>query len=120
MPETTRDRADVTARPRPDKPGGAYSTRPGLSPAMASSIRCFEGSAAKPKARGSRRTAEYTQRRIRPFRRARQQLFDFHRDAIAADDDHAARHRHVVGQNADLVLLGQVEFDNGAAAEPQT
>lgn len=53
------------------------------------------------------------------FWRAGQQLFDFHRDAIAADDDHAARHRHVVGKNADLVLLGQVELNNGAATEPQ-
>ncbi len=53
------------------------------------------------------------------FWRAGQQLFDFHRDAIAADDDHAARHRHVVGKNADLVLLGRVELNNGAATEPQ-
>ena len=120
VPETTRDRADVTARLRPDKSAGAYSTRPGVvSPPWhprygASKDRQqsprHAGPAARPNAHGG--GLDY-------FRRAGQQLFDFHRDAITADDDHAARHRHVVGQNADLVLLGRVEFDNGAAAELQ-
>jgi hypothetical protein len=51
--------------------------------------------------------------------RARQQLFDFHGDAITADDNRATRHRHVVGENADLVVLRRIELDDGAAAEAQ-
>jgi hypothetical protein len=49
--------------------------------------------------------------------RARQQFLDFDRDAVAADDDRALRHRHVVGENANLVLLGGIEFYDGAAAK---
>jgi hypothetical protein len=49
--------------------------------------------------------------------RARQQFLDFHGDAIAADDHRALRDRHVVGENADLILLGGIELDDGAAAE---
>ena len=88
MPETTRDGADVTARLRPDKPAGAYSTRPGVVSAPwhprygASKDRQqsprHAGPAARPNAHGGE--LDY-------FRRAGQQHFDFHRDAIAADDD---------------------------------
>src|SRR5215469_15153700 len=30
VPETARDRGDVTARPRPDKPGDRHSDQPGV------------------------------------------------------------------------------------------
>ena len=55
----------------------------------------------------------------RRARNARQQLLDFDRDPVAADDHRALRHRHVVGENADLVLLGGIELDDGAAAEAE-
>ena len=73
-----------------------------------------------------RRKAIIGNRKVRAVRagsddlgRARQQLFDFHGDAIAADDNRATRHRHVVGENADLVVLRRIELDDGAAAEAQ-
>src|SRR5215468_602956 len=42
---------------------------------------------------------------------------DLDRDAVAADHDRAPRHREIVGQDRDLVLLGGIELDDGAAAE---
>src|SRR5580692_8323791 len=51
--------------------------------------------------------------------RARQQLLDLDRDLVAADDHRALGHRQVVGEDADLVFLGGVELDDGAAAQPQ-
>jgi lipoyl(octanoyl) transferase len=51
--------------------------------------------------------------------RAREQAFDFNRNAVAADDDGSSRHRHVVGKNSDLILLGGIEFDDGTAAEAE-
>src|SRR5580692_4572213 len=113
VPETTRDRADVTARLRPDKPAGAYSNPAGCCPPPwhprygASKDRQQSPRHAGPAARPKTHSGG-----LDHFRRTGQQLFDFHRDAIAADDDHAARHRHVVRKNADLVLLGRVEFNN--------
>src|SRR6267142_389625 len=52
------------------------------------------------------------------FKPLRQPL-DLDRDAIAADDDRAPRHREIVGQDRDLVILGGIELDDGAAAEPE-
>ena len=52
-------------------------------------------------------------------RSARQEFLDLHRDAVPADDHGPFRHGHVVGENTDLVLFGGIEFDDGAAAEPQ-
>src|SRR5204863_10082499 len=51
-------------------------------------------------------------------RQPRQHLLDFDRDAIAIDQHHAARDRQAVGENLDLVRLGGVQFDDGAAAKP--
>ena len=93
MPETARDRADVTASLPPDKPG-----------------RPIYAGMARPK-----RTAADLKR----LGRARQQFLDFDGDTIAADDHRAFRHRHVVGENADLVLLGGIELYDGAAAEAE-
>src|SRR4029079_7473620 len=47
-----------------------------------------------------------------------QHLLDFDRDAVAIDQHHAARDRQAVGENLDLVGLGGVQFDDGAAAQP--
>src|SRR6266581_8042156 len=47
------------------------------------------------------------------------QPFDLDRDAIAADHDGASRHREIVGEDRDLVILGRIELDDGAAAEPE-
>jgi hypothetical protein len=44
-------------------------------------------------------------------------LLDFHRDAVAIDEHHAAGDRQVVGEDLDLVRLGGVQFDDGAAAQ---
>src|SRR5579863_1027060 len=52
-------------------------------------------------------------------RRARQELLDLDRDAVATYHDGAAGDRQAVGEDADLVILGRVELDDGAAAEPQ-
>jgi hypothetical protein len=49
---------------------------------------------------------------------AGQHLLDFHRDPVAVHQNHAAGDGQVVGENLDLVLLGGVQFDDGAAAEP--
>src|SRR5271170_1400213 len=50
---------------------------------------------------------------------AGQELLDLDGDLVAADNDRALGHGQVIGQDADLVLLGGVEFDDGAAAEAQ-
>jgi hypothetical protein len=52
-------------------------------------------------------------------RRARQRFLHLDRDAVAADDEGALGHRQVVGENADLVRLGGIERDDGAATEAQ-
>src|SRR3979490_1514631 len=52
------------------------------------------------------------------FKPLRQPL-DLDRDAIAADHDGAPRHREIVGQDRDLVILGSIKLDDGAAAEPE-
>ena len=51
-------------------------------------------------------------------RQSRQHLLDFDRDAVAIHQHHAAGDRQVVGQDLDLVRLGCVQFDDGAAAQP--
>ena len=50
------------------------------------------------------------------IRRFRQHLLDFDRDTVAIDQHHAAGDRQVVGEDLDLVRLGGVQFDDGAAA----
>ena len=50
-------------------------------------------------------------------RRFRQHLLDFDRDTVAIDQHDTAGDRQVIGQDLDLVRLGGVEFDDGAAAE---
>ena len=52
-------------------------------------------------------------------RRFRQHLLDLDRDPIAVDQHDAAGNRQVVGQHLDLVGLGGVELDDGAAGQPQ-
>ena len=51
--------------------------------------------------------------------RARQQFLDLDGDLVAADDHRALGDRQVVGEDVDFVLLGGVELDDGAAAEPK-
>src|SRR6202795_4686807 len=51
--------------------------------------------------------------------RTRQQLLDLDGDLVAADDNRAPGDRQVVGEDADLVFLGGVELDDGAAAEAE-
>ena len=51
-------------------------------------------------------------------RRFRQHLLDFDRDPVAIDQHHATGDRQVVGEHLDLVRLGRVEFDDGAAGKP--
>jgi hypothetical protein len=124
VPEAARDRGDVTARLLRDKPDGDSFPRPPTLCLAASSLnvcrdaRCKWVSPAR-----TQPTMNRQDRAVRPqsedLGRTRQKLFDFDGDAIAADDDRAARHRHVVGEDADLILLRGVELDDGAAAEPQ-
>src|ERR1700733_13332840 len=45
-------------------------------------------------------------------------LLDFDRDPVAIDQHDAAGDRQVVGENLDLVRLGGVQLDDGAATEP--
>jgi hypothetical protein len=52
-------------------------------------------------------------------RHAGQQLLDLDCDAVALHHHRAGDDREIVGEDADLVLLGGIEFDNGAAAKPQ-
>lgn len=51
------------------------------------------------------------------LRGPRQHLLDFDRDPVAVDQDHAASDGQVVGEDLDLVHLGRVQLDDGAAAE---
>ena len=51
-------------------------------------------------------------------RQSRQHLLDFDRDTVAIDKHHAAGDRQVVGEDLDLVRLGSVQLDDGAAAQP--
>src|ERR1700686_3367604 len=50
-------------------------------------------------------------------RQPRQHLLDFDRNTVAIDQDHAAGDRQVVGEDLDLIRLGGVQFDDGAAAQ---
>ena len=47
-----------------------------------------------------------------------QHLLDFDRDTVAIDQHHAGSHRQVVGEDPDLVRLGGIQLDDGAAGEP--
>src|SRR5262249_12971775 len=47
------------------------------------------------------------------------QFLDFHRDAVSAHHDGALGHGKAVGEDRHLVVLGGIELDDGAAAEPQ-
>lgn len=51
-------------------------------------------------------------------RRFRQHLLDLDRNPVAVDEDDAAGHRQVVGEDLDLVGLGGIQFDDGAAGQP--
>ena len=51
--------------------------------------------------------------------RAREQFGYIHGDAIAVHDHRALGHRQIVRKDAYGVLFGGVQFDDGAAAEPQ-
>ena len=51
-------------------------------------------------------------------RRFGQHLLDLDRDAVAVDQDDAAGDQQIVGQHLDLVGLGRVQFDDGAAGQP--
>ena len=55
------------------------------------------------------------QGRLSVIRRSRQHLFDLDRNPIAIDQHHAAGHRQIIGEDLDLVGLGGVQFDDGAA-----
>ena len=46
-----------------------------------------------------------------------QHLLDFDRDPVAIDQHHAAGDRQIVGEDLDLIRLGGVQFDDGAAAQ---
>jgi lipoyl(octanoyl) transferase len=50
---------------------------------------------------------------------SRQQVIDLDRDLVAGDHDRALRHREIVDEDMDRVVLRGVEFDDGAAAEPE-
>ncbi len=53
-------------------------------------------------------------------RRARQHLLDLDRDPVAVDQHDAGGDRQIVGENLDLVGLGCVQFDDGAAERRDT
>jgi hypothetical protein len=50
---------------------------------------------------------------------ARLEPLDLDGDAVAADHHGAPGHRQIIGENMDVVVLGGVEFDDGAAAEAE-
>ena len=50
-------------------------------------------------------------------RRARQHLLDLDRDPVAVDQHDAGGDRQIIGQNLDLVGLGCVELNDGAAGK---
>src|SRR5882762_7941408 len=50
-------------------------------------------------------------------RQSRQHLLDFDRDPVAIDQHDAAGDRQVIGENLDLVGLGGIQFDDGAATQ---
>src|SRR4051812_48786184 len=56
-------------------------------------------------------------RRLPASRQFRQHLLDFNRDAVAVDQHCAGGDRQVVGQHLDLVGLGGIQFDDGAAGQ---
>ena len=58
-------------------------------------------------------------RQLPRARRARQHLLDLDRDPVAIDQHDAGGDRQVVGQNLDLVGLGCVQLDDGAAGQTQ-
>ena len=51
-------------------------------------------------------------------RQFRQHLLDFDRDPVAIDQHDAGCHGQVIGEDLDLVGLGGVQFDDGAAGQP--
>jgi len=51
--------------------------------------------------------------------RAREQFGNIHGDAVAVHNHCALGHRQIVREDAHGVLFGGVQFDDGAAAEPQ-
>src|ERR1700677_2543710 len=113
VPEMARGRADVTVSPVPDRARRpTVSSWPGLSRPFAS-LGLVPGDLDARDKRGHDETEDLAR-----VDSARQELLDLHRDAVAADDHGPLRHRHVVGKDAYLVLLGGIEFDDGAAAEP--
>src|SRR6476620_7382766 len=50
-------------------------------------------------------------------RQPRQHSLDFHRTTVAIDKHEPAGDRQVVGEDLDLVRLGSIQFDDGAAAQ---
>ena len=51
-------------------------------------------------------------------RQPRQHSLDFNRNTVAIDKHYPAGDRQVVGEDLDLVRLGSVQLDDGAAAQP--
>jgi len=49
----------------------------------------------------------------------RKQLGDIDGNSVTVHDDRALGHRQIVRKDAHGILLGSVQFDNGAAAEPE-
>lgn len=45
-------------------------------------------------------------------------MLDFDRDPVAVYDHYTAGNRQVVREHLDLVLLGRIQFNDGATAEP--
>src|SRR6516164_4661177 len=99
-PAGRRNGADVTVRLWPDK---------GCSRAVGATGAAF---------RAVYREEPANQRLLR-LGRARQELLDLDRDLVAADDHRSLGDRQVVGEDIDLVFLGRIELDDGAAAESQ-
>src|SRR5262252_2773849 len=69
-------------------------------------------------ARSPRRAPEPCPGSAHIFEPLRQSL-DLNCDAIAADHDRAPRHGEIIRQDRDLVILGGIKLDDGAAAQPQ-
>ena len=51
-------------------------------------------------------------------RQPRQHSLDFDRNTVAINKHYPAGDRQIVGKDLDLVRLGSIQFDDGAAAQP--
>ena len=101
--ERLGDRHGTCAGPDQDRINGADVTNQGW----------------RDKARQHRGLAEYRiGTALTDAGQPRQHSLDFNRNTVAIDKHYPAGDRQVVGEDLDLVRLGSIQLDDGAAAQP--